>query len=91
MGYRFQFITLAGFHTLNHSMFELARGLPRAGMTAYAELQEAEFASEDEGYTATSHQREVGAGWFDEVAQAIAGEEVETAALSGSTEEKQFS
>ena len=91
MGYRFQFITLAGFHTLNHSMFELARGYRERGMTAYAELQQSEFASEDEGYTATSHQREVGAGWFDEVAQAIAGEEVSTAALSGSTEEKQFS
>ncbi len=91
MGYRFQFITLAGFHTLNHSMFELARGYRERGMTAYAELQQSEFASEDQGYTATSHQREVGAGWFDEVAQAIAGEEVSTAALSGSTEEKQFS
>ena len=91
IGYRFQFITLAGFHTLNHSMFELARGYRERGMTAYADLQESEFASEDEGYTATSHQREVGAGWFDEVAQAIAGEEVSTAALSGSTEEKQFS
>jgi isocitrate/methylisocitrate lyase len=90
MGYRFQFITLAGFHTLNHSMFELARGYRERGMSAYAELQEAEFASEDAGYTATQHQREVGAGWFDEVAQAIAGEEVETAALAGSTEEKQF-
>ena len=91
LGYRFQFITLAGFHTLNHSMFELARGYRERGMTAYANLQESEFASEDEGYTATSHQREVGAGWFDEVAQAIAGEEVSTGALSGSTEEKQFS
>ena len=90
MGYRFQFITLAGFHTLNHSMFELARGYRERGMTAYSELQEAEFANEDDGYTATSHQREVGAGWFDEIAQAIAGEKVETAALSGSTEERQF-
>jgi isocitrate lyase len=91
MGYRFQFITLAGFHTLNHSMFELARGYRERGMAAYAELQEGEFASEEHGYTATQHQREVGAGWFDEVAQVIAGEdEVSTAALSGSTEERQF-
>jgi len=90
LGYRFQFITLAGFHTLNHSMFELARGYNERGMTAYAELQEAEFASEEHGYTATQHQREVGAGWFDEVAQAIAGEEVATAAMTGSTEERQF-
>jgi isocitrate lyase len=91
LGYRFQFITLAGFHTLNHSMFELARGYRENGMSAYAELQQAEFANEESGYTATKHQREVGAGWFDEVAQAIAGrEEVSTAALSGSTEERQF-
>ncbi len=91
LGYRFQFITLAGFHTLNHSMFELARGYRENGMSAYADLQQAEFANEESGYTATKHQREVGAGWFDEVAQAIAGqEEVSTAALSGSTEERQF-
>jgi isocitrate lyase len=91
LGYRFQFITLAGFHTLNHSMFELARGYRENGMSAYAELQQAEFANEESGYTATKHQREVGAGWFDEVAQAIAGEDqVSTAALSGSTEERQF-
>ena len=90
LGYRFQFVTLAGFHTLNHSMFELAHGYRRNGMSAYAELQEAEFASEERGYTATQHQREVGAGWFDEVAQVIAGEEVATAAMAGSTEESQF-
>jgi isocitrate lyase len=90
LGYRFQFITLAGFHTLNHSMFELAYGYRREGMPAYARLQEAEFASEERGYTATQHQREVGAGWFDEVAQLIAGGDVETTALAGSTEESQF-
>jgi isocitrate lyase len=90
LGYRFQFITLAGFHTLNHSMFELAHGYRREGMQAYARLQQAELASEDRGYTATQHQREVGAGWFDEVAQVIAGGEAETAALAGSTEESQF-
>ena len=91
LGYRFQFITLAGFHTLNHSMFELARGYRDHGMTAYAELQEREFANEENGYTATSHQREVGAGYFDEVAEIISGGESSTGALSGSTEEAQFS
>ena len=90
MGYRFQFITLAGFHTLNHSMFELARGYRESGMTAYAELQEREFASEDDGFTAVQHQQEVGAGYFEEVAMAITGGESETTALSGSTEESQF-
>jgi isocitrate/methylisocitrate lyase len=90
MGYRFQFITLAGFHTLNHSMFELARGYREHGMTAYAELQEREFASEDDGFTAVQHQQEVGAGYFEEVAMAITGGESETTALSGSTEESQF-
>jgi isocitrate/methylisocitrate lyase len=91
LGYRFQFITLAGFHTLNHSMFELARGYRDHGMTAYAELQQREFANEENGYTATSHQREVGAGYFDEVAEIISGGESSTGALSGSTEEAQFS
>jgi isocitrate/methylisocitrate lyase len=91
LGYRFQFITLAGFHTLNHSMFELARGYRDHGMTAYAKLQEREFANEENGYTATSHQREVGAGYFDEVAEIISGGESSTGALSGSTEEAQFS
>ncbi len=90
MGYRFQFITLAGFHTLNHSMFELARGYREHGMTAYADLQEREFASEDDGFTAVQHQQEVGAGYFEEVATAITGGESETTALSGSTEESQF-
>ena len=90
MGYRFQFITLAGFHTLNHSMFELARGYREKGMTAYAQLQEREFASEEDGYTATQHQREVGAGYFDEVAETISGGDASTKALSGSTEEAQF-
>jgi isocitrate lyase len=91
LGYRFQFITLAGFHTLNHSMFELARGYRDHGMTAYAELQQREFANEEHGYTATSHQREVGAGYFDEVAEIISGGKSSTGALSGSTEEAQFS
>ncbi len=90
LGYRFQFITLAGFHTLNHSMFELARGYGEHGMNAYAELQQREFASEEHGYSATQHQREVGAGYFDEVAQVIAGGDSSTTALSGSTEEAQF-
>ena len=91
MGYKFQFITLAGFHTLNFSMFELARHYREHGMAAYANLQEKEFAAEDHGYTATKHQRQVGAGYFDEVAQVIAGDEgVETAAIEGSTEERQF-
>jgi isocitrate lyase len=90
MGYAFQFVTLAGFHTLNHSMFELARGYRDHGMGAYAGLQEREFESEDEGYSATQHQRQVGAGYFDEVAQAVAGGDAATTAMSGSTEEKQF-
>jgi isocitrate lyase len=91
LGYRFQFITLAGFHTLNYAMFDLAHGYRERGLAAYADLQQREFASEEHGYTATRHQREVGAGYFDEVAQVIAGgEEVATAALTGSTEEAQF-
>lgn len=90
MGYKFQFITLAGFHALNYSMFELARGYRERGMTAYSELQEAEFAMEEHGYTATKHQREVGTGYFDEVAQAIAGGTSSTVALAGSTEVEQF-
>ena len=90
MGYKFQFVTLAGFHTLNYSMFRLARGYREGGMAAYSELQEAEFAAEKEGYTATKHQHEVGAGYFDEVARIIAGGEHSTAALRGSTEEEQF-
>jgi isocitrate lyase len=90
MGYKFQFVTLAGFHALNASMFELARGYAENGMTAYVELQEREFAMEDQGYTATRHQREVGAGYFDEVAQVISGGLSSTLALKGSTEESQF-
>jgi isocitrate lyase len=90
MGYRFQFITLAGFHALNESMFELARGYAEEGMTAYVRLQEREFELEAEGYTATRHQREVGAGYFDQVARAVSGGESSTLALKGSTEEEQF-
>ena len=90
MGYKFQFVTLAGFHALNASMFELARGYAENGMTAYVELQEKEFAMEAQGYTATRHQREVGAGYFDEVAQVISGGLSSTLALKGSTEEAQF-
>jgi isocitrate lyase len=89
-GYRFQFITLAGFHSLNASMFELARGYRDSGMSAYVELQEREFALEAEGYTATRHQRESGAGYFDQIAQAVSGGESSTLALVGSTESAQF-
>lgn len=91
MGYKFQFVTLAGFHALNHSMFELARGYKNRGMAAYSELQEAEFASEQHGYTATRHQREVGTGYFDQVSMIISGGTSSTTALKGSTEEEQFS
>ncbi len=90
MGYRFQFITLAGFHALNATMFDLARGYAERGMEAYVELQEAEFAMEAVGYTATRHQREVGAGYFDQVSQVISGGDSSTLALEGSTEEAQF-
>jgi len=90
MGYTFQFITLAGFHSLNASMFELARGYADEGMTAYVRLQEHEFGMEDDGYTATRHQREVGAGYFDQVAQVITGGAASTLAMHGSTEEEQF-
>jgi isocitrate lyase len=90
MGYRFQFITLAGFHALNASMFELASGYAREGMTAYSRLQQREFELEAEGYTATKHQREVGAGYFDRVASAVSNGESSTLALVGSTEEAQF-
>ena len=89
-GYRFQFITLAGFHALNAGMFELARGYRDRGMSAYVELQEREFALEADGYTATKHQREVGAGYFDLVMQAVSGGASSTLALHGSTEEAQF-
>jgi isocitrate lyase len=90
MGYRFQFITLAGFHALNASMFELARGYSEDGMPAYVELQNREFAMETHGYTATKHQREVGAGYFDNDSQAVSGGNASTLALAGSTEEEQF-
>jgi isocitrate lyase len=90
LGYAFQFITLAGFHALNQSMFELARGYRARGMSAYVELQQQEFELEEVGYTATRHQREVGAGWFDLVAEAVSGGESSTLALRGSTEEAQF-
>ncbi len=89
MGYAFQFITLAGFHALNHSMYTLARDYSRRHMTAYVELQEAEFASELDGYTATRHQREVGTGYFDRIATAL-NPQSETLALAGSTEAQQF-
>jgi isocitrate lyase len=89
MGYKFQFITLAGFHALNYSMFHLAQGYAADGMPAYVELQEAEFAAEPSGYTATRHQREVGTGYFDQVASAISPES-STVALAGSTESEQF-
>jgi len=90
LGYRFLFVTLAGFHALNESMFQLARGYADEGMSAYVRLQEREFELEGEGYTATRHQREVGAGYFDEVAQVISGGLSSTLALRGSTEEAQF-
>jgi isocitrate lyase len=90
MGYKFQFITLAGFHALNHSMFQLARGYKARQMEAYVELQEAEFAAEPQGYTATRHQREVGTGYFDQLTQAISSGQLSLSALSGSTEEEQF-
>jgi isocitrate lyase len=89
-GYRFQFITLAGFHSLNAGMFELARGYRERGMSAYVELQQREFELEGHGYTATRHQREVGAGYFDQVMQAVSGGQSSTLALHGSTEEAQF-
>jgi isocitrate lyase len=89
MGFTFQFITLAGFHALNYSMFDLAHGYARDGMSAYVELQEKEFGAEDRGYTATKHQREVGTGYFDQIATAL-NPNGSTLALVGSTEEGQF-
>ena len=89
-GYKFQFVTLAGFHSLNYGMFELARDYKERGMAAYSELQQAEFAAEKHGYSATRHQREVGTEYFDEVAQVITGGTSSTTALKGSTEEEQF-
>jgi isocitrate lyase len=90
LGYRSQFITLAGFHSLNAGMFDLARGYAERGMPAYVELQEHEFALEERGYTAARHQHEVGAGYFDHVVEAITGGHSSTLALTGSTEEEQF-
>jgi isocitrate lyase len=90
MGYRFQFITLAGFHALNYSMFHLAHGYARRQMSAFVELQQAEFAAAEQGFTAVKHQREVGTGYFDSVTQAIQGAQSSTVALKGSTEEAQF-
>ena len=90
MGYKYQFVTLAGFHSLNHSMFELAQGYRDRGMAAYSELQNAEFSSEATGYSATRHQREVGTGYFDLVNQTIMGGTSSTTALTGSTESEQF-
>jgi isocitrate lyase len=90
MGYKFQFITLAGFHALNYGMFELAHGYARRQMSAFVELQQKEFAAADLGFTAVKHQREVGTGYFDAVTQAIEGGRSSTTALAGSTEEAQF-
>jgi isocitrate lyase len=90
MGYKFMFITLAGFHALNYSMFTLAKGYKESQMKAYVELQEKEFASEKDGYTATKHQREVGAGYFDAVTQVVSHGQSSLSALHGSTEEEQF-
>ncbi|MFM8517886.1 MAG: isocitrate lyase [Nevskiaceae bacterium] len=90
MGYKFQFITLAGFHALNYSMFTLAKGYRESQMSAYVALQQAEFGSEKDGYTATKHQREVGAGYFDDVTQTVTGGNSSVTAMKGSTEEAQF-
>src|SRR6266849_6210506 len=90
MGYKFQFVTLAGFHTLNMSMFHLARGYSQAGMTAYSKLQQEEFAAQELGYRAVTHQRFVGTGYFDEIAQVVSGGNSSTTALAGSTEAEQF-
>ncbi len=90
MGYKFQFVTLAGFHSLNHGMFELAHQYKDRGMAAYSELQQKEFAAEAQGYSATRHQREVGTGYFDEVAEVISGGAASTLALHESTEAEQF-
>ena len=90
MGYKFQFVTLAGFHALNHSMFQLARGYGESHMSAYSALQQAEFGAEDQGYTATRHQREVGTGYFDAVSQTISGGLASTLAMQESTEAEQF-
>jgi isocitrate lyase len=90
MGYKFQFVTLAGFHSLNMAMFHLSRGYAQAGMTAYSNLQQDEFAAQEVGYRAVTHQRFVGTGYFDEIAQVISGGSSSTTALAGSTEADQF-
>jgi isocitrate lyase len=90
MGYKFQFITLAGFHALNYSMFELAYGYARNNMSAFVELQQKEFAAASKGFTAVKHQREVGTGYFDAITQAVQGANASTTALHGSTEDEQF-
>ena len=90
MGYKFQFITLAGFHSLNHSMFELAHAYARQDMTAFVELQQREFAAADRGFTAVKHQREVGTGYFDRITQVVTAGKASTTALHGSTEDEQF-
>jgi isocitrate lyase len=90
MGYKFQFVTLAGFHSLNHGMYELSREYASRGMTAYSELQQAEFAAEANGYTATRHQREVGTGYFDEISKIVSGGQASTLAMGASTESAQF-
>jgi isocitrate lyase len=90
MGYLYQFVTLAGFHAVNAAVFDLAKGYAASGMSAYVELQQREFAMEPEGYTATRHQREVGAGYYDLVATTVSGGLSSTLALTGSTEEAQF-
>jgi isocitrate lyase len=90
MGYKFQFITLAGFHALNYSMFELAYGYARNNMSAFVELQQKEFAAAEKGFTAVKHQREVGTGYFDENKQVVKGGNASTTALHGSTEDEQF-
>ncbi len=90
MGYKFQFVTLFGFHVLNYYTYMMARDYARRGMSAFVDLQEAEFAAEAFGYTAVEHQKEVGAEYFDEVQMAITGEDTETTAMKGSTEEEQF-
>ncbi len=90
MGYKFQFVTLAGFHSLNHGMYELSREYAARGMTAYSELQQAEFAAEASGYTATRHQREVGTGYFDEISKIVSGGQASTLAMGASTESAQF-
>ena len=90
MGYRFQFITLAGWHMINLDAFELARAYRQEGMSAFVRIQDREFALEEEGYTAAKHQHEVGAGYFDRVLMTVTGGDAATAALTGSTEERQF-